>query len=290
MNFLQSNQKSPPLLSSSPPPQFHLQQLFANLQNNCNGFFQNITNHFNAHLSNFAVSSTKSPLFARIPHLNETQIKTVQLRQGIEMSNEEIEQRLAGVPVYALTNGDEEFVLISDAKSGRSLGLFCFREQDADALLEQMTSMEPTMGHGSKVVPVALNKVFQLKVNGVAFRLIPEAAQIKNALKEKGRAGLEEFVGVPVFQSKSLILMSENERYRPVFFRQEDLENSLLKASRQQGRLNPAFRQGDIHVADLEDIIKGMKDGSCSTWDDVVFVPPGFEAATDPSQLKSSAK
>lgn len=208
------------------------------------------------------------------------------------MSNEEIEQRLAGVPVYALANADGEFVLISGPKTGRSIGLFCFKEQDADTIREQMSSMDPTMRRGSRVVPVALNKVFQLKVNGVAFRLIPEAAQIKNALEEKKRAGLseEEFVGVPVFQSRSLILTSRNQRYRPVFFRKEDLENSLLKASQQQRMLNPAFRQGNIQVADLEDIIKGMKDGSCSTWDDVVFVPPGFEAATAPSQIKSSAK
>lgn len=196
------------------------------------------------------------------------------------------------MPVYALSNSSEEFVLVSGAKTGRSLGLFCFEERDADALLHQMRSMDPAMRRGSRVVPVALNKVFQLKVNGVAFRLIPEATQIKNALREKDKAGFsdEEFVGVPVFQSRSLILSSQNKKYRPVFFRKEDLENSLLKASRQQRRLNPAFRQGDIEVADLEDIIKGMKDGSCSTWDDVVFIPPGFDVSTDPSQAVSSAK
>lgn len=203
------------------------------------------------------------------------------------MSNEAIEERLAGVPVYALSNSDEEFVLIKGSKTGKSLGLFCFKKEDADSLLDQMKLMDPGMRRSSSVVAVALNKVFQLKVNGVAFRLIPEASQIKNALmeKEKEKAGSldDEFLGVPVFQSRSLILRSQNKGYRPVFFRKEDLENSLLRASQQQRRLNPLLRQGDIEVASLEDIIKGMKDDSCSTWDDVVFIPPGFDVSTDPA-------
>ncbi|KAK3009363.1 hypothetical protein RJ639_015272 [Escallonia herrerae] len=40
----------------------------------------------------------------------------------------------------------------------------------------------------------------------------------------------------------------------------EDLEKSLGRAADQQKQLNPAFRQGDIQVAVLEDIIKGLKD------------------------------
>lgn len=76
------------------------------------------------------------------------------------MSTETIEERLAGVPVYALSNSNEEFVLVSGLSTGKSLGLFCFKQEDAEALLEQMKSMDPGMRKGgSKVVPVALNKV-----------------------------------------------------------------------------------------------------------------------------------
>ncbi|PHT85239.1 Protein TIC 22-like, chloroplastic [Capsicum annuum] len=126
-------------------------------------------------------------------------------------------------------------------------------EADAGALLKRMESMDPSIRNGSRVVPVALNKVFQLKVDGVAFRLIPEASQVKNAMKEIERAGMSDdsFYGVPVFQ--------------------EDLENSLVRASQQQGRLNPALK-GDI------------QDTSTSKWDDVVFVPLGFDVSTDPFQ------
>lgn len=189
------------------------------------------------------------------------------------------------MPVYALSNTSQEFVLVSGVRTRKSLGLFCFSEADAEALRQQMESMDPSMRNGSRVVPVALNKVFQLKVDGVAFRLIPEASQVKNAIKERERSGTtdESFCGVPVFQSRSLILRSQNKRYRPVFFRKEDLESSLVRASQQQGRLNPSLK-GDIQVGVLEDIIQGMKDSSTSKWDDVVFVPPGFDVSADSSQ------
>ncbi|KAM3249797.1 hypothetical protein P3L10_011567 [Capsicum annuum] len=84
---------------------------------------------------------------------------------------------------------------------------------------------------------VGLHLVFQLKVDGVAFRLIPEASQVKNAMKEIERAGTSDdsFYGVPVFQVEELSSKKPKKRYRPVFFRKEDLENSLVRASQQQG-------------------------------------------------------
>ncbi|OAY80455.1 Protein TIC 22-like, chloroplastic [Ananas comosus] len=169
-----------------------------------------------------------------------------------------IEERLAGVPVYALSNSAEEFVLVSGARTGKSLGLFCFSRGDAEALLEQMRSMNADMREGSKVVTVALNKE-RKKLGDIS----------------------DGFPGVPVFQSRSLVLKSQNKRYRPFFFRKEDLEDSLSRASRQQRQLNPALRHGDIQVCALEEIINAMKDGSSSKWDDAVFIPPGFNVSTD---------
>ncbi|KAG1363459.1 hypothetical protein COCNU_11G002860 [Cocos nucifera] len=199
------------------------------------------------------------------------------------MSTEAIEERLAGVPVYALSNSAEEFVLVAGVGTGKSLGLFCFKKEDAEALLDQMRSMNQDMRQGSKVVSLALSKVFQLKLDGVAFRFIPDSCQVAHAIKvfqlkldgvafrfipdscqvahaikvkEKSGGSVDGFSGVPVFQ--------------------EDLEESLFRASRQQNKLNPALRTGDIQVCVLEEIIKTMKGSSVSKWDDVVFIPPGL--------------
>ncbi|RDX73180.1 Protein TIC 22-like, chloroplastic, partial [Mucuna pruriens] len=217
-----------------------------------------------------------SPAWARIA-------QTVRSRP---MTVETIEERLEGIPVYALSNASEEFLLVSGSSTGKNLGLFCFNKDDAEALLNQVTLIDPHARQGSKVVPVALNKVFQLKVNGVAFRLIPEFSQVKNALKEREKSGIASsgFSGVPVFQSRSLILKSQNKRYRPLFFRKEDLENTLQSAAHEQNRVNPTIRQGDIQVATLEDVIKEMKESSTSNWDDVIFIPPGFDVSDDSNE------
>lgn len=202
------------------------------------------------------------------------------------LSIDAIQERLAGVPVYALSNAEEDFVLVSGVRSGKNLGLFCFKEEDAEALLEQMRSMNVEMREGAKVVPVALNKVFQLKVDGVALRFLPDSSQIANAIKAKASEGhpVYDFPGVPIFQSRSLVLKSQDRKYRPAFFRKEDLDDSLRRAARQQRQLNPALRKGDIEVSVLEDIIAAMKENSTSKWDDIVFIPPGFNVAVDPSE------
>lgn len=71
-----------------------------------------------------------------------------------------IASRLDGIPVYALSNGQDEIVLVSAPDSGKSLGLFCFKKEDAEAILKEMREMDKEMRHeGSRVVPVALNKV-----------------------------------------------------------------------------------------------------------------------------------
>jgi hypothetical protein len=56
----------------------------------------------------------------------------------IAMSAEQVAKRLDGVPVYTVSNSSNEFVLISDLNTSKSLGIFCFRETDAEALLSQV--------------------------------------------------------------------------------------------------------------------------------------------------------
>ncbi|XP_062190064.1 protein TIC 22-like, chloroplastic [Phragmites australis] len=254
--------------------------------------FQPILAQLNSIISSLPRALPPPPPWARIPAPSPSPAAS-----AAALPVAEIEDRLAGVPVYALANAAQEFVLVSSTRAGReggegarpppALGLLCFRREDADALLAQM---EGDMRAGSSVVPVALNKVIQLKSDGVAFRFLPDSSQVANAVKlmeDEGLYAREGFPGVPVFQSRSLVLMSDNKRYRPVFFRKEDLDNSLYRTSHDQQKPNPAVRIGDTQVSSLEDIIKSMKDSSSSKWDDVVFIPPGFDLATgsQPSHL-----
>ncbi|KAI3520263.1 hypothetical protein L1887_09566 [Cichorium endivia] len=78
---------------------------------------------------------------------------------GARLSDADIEQRLPGVAVDALSKSSEEFVVVSGQNPVKSLGLLCFKEEDSQTLLGQMKAMDPIMRTGSKVVPVVLSMV-----------------------------------------------------------------------------------------------------------------------------------
>ncbi|RLM84689.1 hypothetical protein C2845_PM04G07970 [Panicum miliaceum] len=250
-----------------------------------------------AHLTSFLSSLPRAlpppPPWARIPSPSPSWASATPLPPA------EIEERLAGVPVYALANAAHEIVLMSSARAGgqqgregakppAALGLLCFRKEDADALLEQM---EGDMRAGSSVVPVALNKLMQDEGLYVreGFPGVPvfQLRELEVILTWRNQIWINLILYLSAVMSRSLVLMSDNKRYRPVFFRKEDLDNSLYRTSRDQQKPNPAVRLGDTQVSSLEDIIKSMKDSSSSKWDDVVFIPPGFDLATGskPSHL-----
>lgn len=123
------------------------QKALADLQAHCSKLLGNLT-HLQPNCSSFPALRT-SPPWARVAPLGRSR----------PMSVEAIEERLEGIPVYALSNASEEFLLVSGSSTGKNLGLFCFNKDDAEALLSQVTLIEPHARAGSKVVPIALNKV-----------------------------------------------------------------------------------------------------------------------------------
>lgn len=156
MNFFKPKQpRSPAAAPPSPPLLLH--QALTSLQTQFSTFF-----------NNFQTNPTlKNPFFARISDENNslqnkfspTTTSNNLTAKNHAMSPEVIEERLAGVPVYALSNGSEEFVLVSGTQSRKDLGLFFFNEADAEALLKHMKSIDSSTSAGPQVVPVALSKV-----------------------------------------------------------------------------------------------------------------------------------
>ncbi|KAG8094236.1 hypothetical protein GUJ93_ZPchr0012g21291 [Zizania palustris] len=103
---------------------------------------------------------------------------------SLALAPDEVARALTGTPVFTVCNSSNEFVLVSDPATGlRSLGLLCFRSEDADALLTHVRTRQPMLGKGAKVVPITLDQVYMLKAEGIAFRFLPDPLQIKNALE-----------------------------------------------------------------------------------------------------------
>ncbi|XP_068637968.1 protein TIC 22, chloroplastic [Aristolochia californica] len=188
----------------------------------------------------------------------------------VALSVDHVAKTLAGTSVYTVSNSNNEFVLISDPNSVKSLSLLCFRHEDAEALLAQVQLRQPILGKGARVVPITLEQVYMLKVEGIAFRFLPDPLQLRNALGLKAEKG---FDGVPIFQSDLLVVKKKNKRYYPIYFQKEDIERELSKlprASRGSG-----FSQ-HIMVGSLEDVLKKMEmSNKNSGWEDLIFIPPG---------------
>ncbi|KAK9166427.1 hypothetical protein Scep_001618 [Stephania cephalantha] len=177
---------------------------------------------------------------------------------------------LSGTSVYTVSNSNNEFVLVSDPNSLKSLGLLCFRHEDADALLAQVQLRQPVLGRGARVVPITLDQVYMLKVEGIAFRFLPDPAQIRNALELKTPEQRTGFDGVPVFQSDLLVVKKKNRRYCPIYFQKEDIEKELKKVSSRSGTSQ------HIMVGNLEDVLKKMETNEKNSgWEDIIFIPPG---------------
>ncbi|CAA0822131.1 Protein TIC 22- chloroplastic [Striga hermonthica] len=189
------------------------------------------------------------------------------------LSMEHVARRLIGTSVYTVSNTNNEFVLISDPDGAKSIGLLCFRKEDAETFLAQVRLRKGELRGGAKVVPITLDQVYMLKVEGIAFRFLPDPVQIKNALEIRASDAVNGFDGVPIFQSDLLVVKKKNKRYCPIYFQKEDIEKALAAVSRVSR--GPGVSQ-HIMVGSLEDVLKKMEiSEKNSGWEDLIFVPPG---------------
>ncbi|XP_052191328.1 protein TIC 22, chloroplastic isoform X2 [Diospyros lotus] len=166
----------------------------------------------------------------RLPALPFASVSHREARQGrhtfdIALNSDYVAKTLTGTSVYTVSNSNNEFVLISDPNSLKSIGLLCFRQEDAEAFLAQVQLRKRELRSKARVVPITLDQVYMLKVEGIAFRFLPDPVQIKNALELKASDTKRGFDGVPVFQSDLLVVKKRNRRYCPIYFRKVCLTN-----------------------------------------------------------------
>lgn len=57
------------------------------------------------------------------------------------LGSDHVAKTLAGTAVYTVSNSNNEFVLISDPDGAKSIGLLCFRREDAESFLAQVSSL-----------------------------------------------------------------------------------------------------------------------------------------------------
>ncbi|XAR64029.1 hypothetical protein NMG60_11024224 [Bertholletia excelsa] len=258
-----------PLLSLSSSVYQHCNRLGAELASRLERFALNLPRPEAAPQNRWRLPLSPLP-FASLSRQGGCQGKHV---FDLALSSEQVAKTLVGTTLYTVSNSNNEFVLISDPNSLKSIGLLCFRQEDAEAFLAQVQSRKRELRSKAKVVPITLDQVYSLKVEGIAFRFLPDPIQIKNALELKASDIKGGFDGVPVFQSDLLVVRKRNRRYCPIYFCKEDIEKELSTVSR--ASRGPGVSQ-HIMVGSLENVLKKMEmSEKNSGWEDLIFIPPG---------------
>ncbi|KAH0900899.1 hypothetical protein HID58_040402 [Brassica napus] len=276
------------------------------LHHHCNRFASDLSSRFEdtKRLAEALTNRRFSPLsppFASVSQSSKPSSTTT-------LNPSHVAKALAGTSVFTVSNTNNEFVLISDPTGDKSIGLLCFRQEDAEAFLAQARLRRRELKTNAKVVPINLD-------------------QLKSSSASKNG-----FDGVPVFQSELLVVRKKNKRYCPVYFSKEDLERELSKytrASRGEQQImvmipirlvfeGPFFRASTARergnyryhtlyidqyykevpqhwyveslliftmklinlalsqVGSLEDVLRKMeRSEKNSGWEDVIFIPPG---------------
>ncbi|ESQ53821.1 hypothetical protein EUTSA_v10025972mg [Eutrema salsugineum] len=257
---MESSVKPNPLLSFS-----------SFLHHHCNRFASDLSARIED-TKRFAETLTTRRFSPPSPFASVSQSKpsSTAVTSSTTLNPSHVAKALAGTSVFTVSNTNNEFVLISDPTGDKSIGLLCFRQEDAEAFLAQARLRRRELKTNAKVVPINLDQVYLLKVEGISFRFLPDPIQIKNALELKSSGSKNGFDGVPVFQSELLVVRKRNKRYCPVYFSKEDIERELSKYTRAS--------RGDqqIMVGSLEDVLRKMeRSEKNSGWEDVIFIPPG---------------
>ena len=121
-----------------------------------------------------------------------TTTTTTQSLFDLAASPDEIKLRLSGIPVYAVVNTKNEFVLVSgDDNESRQLGLFFFSKEDAEGLIDTIKEQNPKLGKSAKIMATSMDAVYEFAVTprsdsdteGVVFRFMPDGRQVGNALE-----------------------------------------------------------------------------------------------------------
>ena len=176
--------------------------------------------------------------------------------------------RLSSVPVFAVVNRKDEFVLVTGGsrnKDGsvveKELGLLFMSEAGARALADKVIKEASGAGNKKKIakgdVVVArttLDRVYSLAAaavrpsgsEDVIFRFVPSAKEVSRAVSlvregvaeaagssaaAEASAAVPGFAGVPVFQAAGLSVSSDARRYTPLFLDSSDLDEAVRGAA-----------------------------------------------------------
>lgn len=213
---------------------------------------------------------------------------------ALAISETEITQKLNEVPVFLVTNKDGVPLSrpLDKPKNGQTAGGAVtgvyMSQQEAQAFVQQLRTSKPKdpkkakMFDSLQVTPVPLGLIYKQlqdsknKPNRLLFAFKPVEREVQGAMKllrSKGQK-VEQIRSVPLFlvrfaQDKGYVSIKPktgNEEFIPLFLSKKDAEGLLQQ-------VKPKYPKADIHVVDVDNVIKTLQDKNDKWLEQVVFWP-----------------
>jgi hypothetical protein len=210
----------------------------------------------------------------------------------LALSEQQIKEKLDSIPVYLITNDQglplSRILPEQNGQPGGSVTGVYMSHKEALTVIKQLQNaknQDPKLAAMAKqlqVTAVPLGIIYEQlqqskdKQNRLLFAFKPVEREIKGALELLKASGqkVDQFRSVPVFAVRfgpdksyvSIQLGANNQEMIPLFLSKQDALGLL-------NQVKPKFPQADIHVIDVDAVIKTLKDKNDSWLNQVVLVP-----------------
>lgn len=213
-------------------------------------------------------------------------------------------EKLAQVPVFAVTNASGQPYLANVDADGTQVGLIFFSHEEALAMQADMQKSPTTAD--ARVYIMGLDKAYEMVkakptpsgIRGPAgeelrmvFRFSPDRKQMSYAsrlLRALPIGGSDDTAGVPVFAVPGLLLRKAGEPVVPLFLAKEDADVAWARLAAAEGGAVP--RSPPIEVGNLVYLIQQMESGAHPELARHAFVAPTASTEYMQSQQGGASK
>lgn len=210
--------------------------------------------------------------------------------RALALTDEQVMERLATVPVFTLADGEGSLVVATFAEQENSapVATVFISHQNAQNFLQNMQTNAPEMAEGVRVVPISLSRIYEIALAGqddqenplrVAFVPMQQEVDAALSILESSGQAVEEFPGVPLFIAKSgegenealLTIRRGEQEVIPMYFSEDQLQAAIDALRESQPDLAAAVR---IDVVPLGRLIENLRTSDNQELNQIYLVPP----------------
>jgi len=203
------------------------------------------------------------------------------------LSKEEIMEMLDSVPVYAVTNGEDEegLVLLKEPNNPNDIAYFFFSPETANQVFSPIRGKNPNASWAVTQYQLGLVwfDLYKDANPGIEYRFIPDGQNIgaaRQLIEEQSKQlGVTNVPNVfemsynqiPVFIDQFLRIQNRNgEEQFPLYLGIQDMITTCQEAA----KVTSGQYEAAVNVADLETLITQMQSESDNDFRKAIFIPP----------------